>query len=308
MFGVLKTVLPVLVMLGLGMICKKTNCVSRSCIDGLKFLVVKIMLPVAVFHGLATATYGSYTVITVGILFAVMGITFVLGFVLRPLLPAPYSKYLPFLTAVYEGGMIAYPLYASLVGTENLSLMVMIDISGLLFCFGVFCNVLTFIEDGAKVSVKGIAVTALKNPAFVATILGVIVGLCGWIPALMESSFGPAYMGVKDMLTAAMSPMILLVVGYDFEISRESVKPCLITIALRAVLQGFFCFMVLSLLHKTVGSNHLLDVAIIIYMSAPGSFGIQTFLKSEQGAKYLASCNSLYMVLTICVYAIMSIA
>lgn len=306
MWDVLETVLPVLVMLGLGMVFKKKNLLSRGCIDGLKFLVVKIMLPIAVFHGLATATYGGYTVISVGILFAVMLITFLLGFALRPLVEKPYSKYLPFVVSVYEGGMIAYPLYASLVGVENLSLMVMIDISGLLFCFGIFCNVLEQMESGKKADAKAILMTALKNPAFIATVLGVVVGLTGGVNALLASPAGGTYLAIKDILVAAMSPMILVVVGYEFELSRNSIKPCLKSILLRAVTQGIFAVLVILLLHLTVGQNQLLDIAIITYMSAPGSMSVVTFVKDEEAAKYLSSCTSLYMIITIIVYAVLA--
>ena len=112
-------------------------------------------------------------------MFTVMALTFGLGFLLRPAIGKPYNKYLPFVVSVYEGGMIAYPLYTSLVGAENLSVIAMIDISGLLFCFGIFCNVLVQMEEQTKVSVGNVVVNALKNPAFIATVLGVIVGLTG---------------------------------------------------------------------------------------------------------------------------------
>ncbi|MDD6157765.1 MAG: permease [Lachnospiraceae bacterium] len=306
MLEILETVLPVLVMLGLGMVCKKKVFLSRSCMDGMKFLVVKVMLPIAVFHGLATAEYGSYTVISVGIMFTVMALTFGLGFLLRPVIGKPYNKYLPFVVSVYEGGMIAYPLYTSLVGVENLSVIAMIDISGLLFCFGIFCNVLVQMEEQTKVSVRNVVVNALKNPAFIATVLGVIVGLTGVVNRMLMSPVGPVYMNVKDMLVAAMSPMILMVVGYDFELSKELLKPCLKSIGLRAITQGVFAVAVIFLLHRIVGENTLLDVAIITYMSAPGSFSVQTFLKDENAQKYIASCNSLYMIITIAVYTILA--
>lgn len=44
----------------------------------------------------------------------------------------PYKKYLPFLVCIYEGGMMAYPLYTSLCGSENLSQIAVLDIAGLL--------------------------------------------------------------------------------------------------------------------------------------------------------------------------------
>jgi len=41
-------------------------------------------------------------------------------------------------------------------------------------------------------------------------------------------------------------------------------------------------------------------------MSLPGSMGIQAFIKDEDGGKYIANCNSIYLVVTIVVYAILA--
>lgn len=306
MISILETVLPVLAMMFLGMFCKKKQFLTKSCIDGLKFLVVNVMLPLAVFHGLATASYGKEMIVSVSVMFLVMGATFLLGFVCRPLVDKPQNKYLPFLTSVYEGGMIAYPLYTGLVGMENLSVIAMIDIAGLLFCFGIFINVLTQMEDHTPINVKSILCNTLKNPAFIATLFGIVAGLTGVINLLLDTPAGNVYLSIKNMMVAAMSPMILMVVGYEAELSKRLLLPCLKSMAIRAVLQGIFACIVLGVLHILIGKNELMDIAILVYMSAPGSLGIQSFVKDEDGCKYLASTNSLYMMLTIIVYAMLS--
>ena len=48
--NVLKIILPVLVMIGLGISCRKWKFLSKTGINDMKFLVTNIMLPVAIFH------------------------------------------------------------------------------------------------------------------------------------------------------------------------------------------------------------------------------------------------------------------
>ena len=72
----------------------------------------------AIFHALSTAEYSSKTAVVVGLVFAVELAAFALGFLLRRLLPQAYGRYIPFMVCLYEGGMIAYPLYANLCGSE----------------------------------------------------------------------------------------------------------------------------------------------------------------------------------------------
>ena len=294
---IFKTVLPVLFMLFLGMICRKSNYISADCVDGIKKIVVNIMLPIAVFHGLATSVLGKETIFNIGMMFVILCVTFILGFVLKHFIRKPYDKYLPFIACGYEGGMIGYSLYTGLVGVENLSVIAVIDIAALLFTFSIMSNVLVLIEDGKKVSVIEIVQNAFKTPAFLAVILGILASVSGLMNGFMLSPAGVIWTTMKDMITAAMSPMILLVVGYEVQLNRE---------LLGAVMQLIFAIAAISLIHILGRSDRLLEIAIIVYMSLPGSMGIQAFIKDEDGGKYIANCNSIYLVVTIVVYAILA--
>ena len=148
---VLEIILPVLVMILLGMACKRLKLLDQNGINNMKLLVTQIMLPVAIFHALATADYNKETGILVGIMFVMLVVSFSIGFLLRPLMPAErYRKYLPFMVSVYEGGSMAYPLYTSLCGAENLSQIAVLDIAGLLFGFSVYMGMLGQVENGER--------------------------------------------------------------------------------------------------------------------------------------------------------------
>ena len=134
--NVLEIVLPVLVMIVVGMLCRKWKILTRDGINNMKVLVTNVMLPVAIFHALATAEYNKETGILILIMFVMLVVSFGLGFFLKPFLKGTYQKYLPFMVSVYEGGLMAYPLYTSLCGSENLSRIAVLDIAGLLFIYG----------------------------------------------------------------------------------------------------------------------------------------------------------------------------
>ena len=132
---VLEIVLPVLAMIILGILCRKWKLLDQSGVNNMKTLVTNIMLPVAIFHALATAEYSGKIGILVLIMFVMLLISFGAGFWMKRFMDEPYKKYLPFLVCIYEGGMMAYPLYTSLCGSENLSQIAVLDIAGLLFGF-----------------------------------------------------------------------------------------------------------------------------------------------------------------------------
>ena len=303
---VLEIILPVLVMILLGMACRRWKLLDQNGINNMKLLVTQIMLPVAIFHALATAEYNKETWILVGIMFVMLVVSFSIGFLFRPLMTERYRKYLPFMVSVYEGGSMAYPLYTSLCGTENLSQIAVLDIAGLLFGFSVYMGMLGQVEKGEKINPGKLFISALHTPAFIASVLGIIAGLTGVVEKLLAGSFAGTYTSVENILTTSITSIILLVVGFSIELDRSLLSPCIKTIVLRVLLQAAMIAGVLVAVHYIVGDHLLLNLAVITYMSSPATFSMQTFLKSEDGSAYVSTTNSLYCLVSILVYVIMA--
>ena len=303
----MEIVLPVLVMIVLGILCRKGKLLDQKGINNMKTLVTNIMLPVAIFHALATAQYSGKIGILVLIMFVMLLISFGAGFWLKRFIEEPYKKYLPFLVSIYEGGMMAYPLYTSLCGSENLSQIAVLDIAGLLFGFSVYMGMLGQTENGEKINAKSLFYSATKTPAFIGTVLGILAGLTGAVNRLLESPFGPAYLSVENILTTAITPIILIVVGYSMEMAPELIRPCIRTIFLRVVLQTVMIAGVLIAVRYLVGSSRLLTLAVITYMSSPATFSMQTFLKKKDSSAYASTTNSLYCVVSILVYVVLAV-
>lgn len=311
MMQVIEVVFPVLAMIALGIMCRRMHFISREGIDNIKFLVTKIVLPVAIFHALGTVEYSVRTWILIGIMLVMLVVSFGIGFLLKPFMPEPYKKYLPFMVSVYEGGMMAYPLFANLCGQENLSQIALLDIAGLLFGFSIYMGLLEQVENGktqmqGSEKVKLLVKDAMRNPAFIAALLGIIVGVSGLLDKLIASGAGNVYLETESMITAPLSSIILLVVGYDLAPDVKLIGPCIRTILLRVILQAVMIGGVLAAAHRLVGIDSIMGIAIISYMSAPATFSMQSFLKSEEGSSYAATTNSLYCLVSIGVYAILA--
>ena len=304
---VLEIVLPVLAMIILGILCRKWKLLDQSGVNNMKTLVTNIMLPVAIFHALATAEYSGKIGILVLIMFVMLLISFGAGFWMKRFMDEPYKKYLPFLVCIYEGGMMAYPLYTSLCGSENLSQIAVLDIAGLLFGFSVYMGMLGQTENGEKINAKSLFYSALRTPAFIGTVLGIIAGLTRMITQLLDSPFGNCYLSVENILTTAITPIILIVVGYSMELAPELISPCLKTILLR-VLQAVMIAGVLMAVKYLVGGSRLLNLAVITYMSSPATFSMQTFLRKKESSAYASTTNSLYCVVSILVYITLAVA
>ena len=305
---VLQIVMPVLVMIILGILCRKWKILTGEGVANMKVLVTNVMLPVAIFHALATAEYNKETGILILIMLIMLIVSFSLGFVLKPFLKGKYQRYLPFMVSVYEGGLMAYPLYTSLCGSENLSHVAVLDIAGLLFGFSIYMGMLGQVEDGGKIDVKKLFSSAIRTPAFIASVLGIIAGLSNIIIILLDSPFGGVYQSVENILTTSVTAIILLVVGYSMELNANLLKTCITTILIRMILQGVMMAGVLFAVHSLVGDSQIVNLAIITYMSSPATFSMQTFMKDEEGSAYVSTTNSMYCLVSILVYIILAVA
>lgn len=307
MYNILTILLPIAAMLGVGAWCRFSGFLADSGIENIKKLVTKVILPVAIFHALSTADYTAQTAMVVSLVFCVELLTFGVGFLLRRCMPGAYSRYIPFMVSLYEGGMIAYPLYANLCGSENLSRMAMLDIPGLLFGFSIYMGLLEEMETGTKPSIKNLTKDALHNPSFIASMLGVAFGLLGLTKALIAGPMGQAYLETEALLTAPMTGMILLVVGYSLKPDISALMPCLQTIGLRVAVQACAIAATVVGLRWLMPDDKLLILAAVIYMSAPSTFSMQSFLRSKEGSAYAATVSSLYCFISIAVYAIAAV-
>lgn len=124
------------------------------------------------------------------------------------------------------------------------------------------------VENGEKIDVKKLFFSALKTPAFIASILE-CARIIEVILAVLDSPFGGVYQSVENILTTSVTAIILLVVGYNMELNAKLLKPCIATIILRVLLQAVMIAGVLVAVHYLVGDDRLVNLAIISYMSAP---------------------------------------
>ena len=304
MIAVLSALMPVLLIVSFGALMKKRRVLSENTVSELKRLLTNNILPVVIFNALATADLSKRSWIQIGCMMVILFVSFGAGYLVKPLVEKPYRRYVPFMVTLYEGGMIAYPLYGQLCGSDDLYRIAILDVAAILFCFGFYMNVLAFEESGQKANFKQAVANAFRTPAFVAALLGVVLDCSGLMDPFVASQAGVVYKAIVRTISAPLTPMILLVVGYSIEWDRNVIVPCLKTIALRVLIQGVLIAATIFAMHRLIDVDMDRDLAILIYMSAPATYSLQSFIKNPKGASYASTVNALYIFVTIAVFAV----
>ena len=301
----LQIVAPVLVMIIIGMACDKWQIITQAGVDNIKKFITTIALPVCVFHAVSTATYNKNVVIVLALMLIVAVVGFLAGFALKGLIKEPYRKYFPYLITIYEGGMMAYPLYQSLMGVENMSNIALIDVSCGVFAFGIYFGMLTMTDQGIKPSGKQLAKNAFSSPIFVALLIGLLVGVIGVMNSFVTTGVGQVYVSVKDLVTAPVSAMILLCVGYEFKLEKDTIGVCIKTVLLRFVVQAIMLAGVLFIA-TSLDFGKPMIIGLALYMMTIPSLCLSSFVKDKEASKYFSTTSSLYLIINLIAYVVLA--
>ena len=133
-------------------------------------------------------------------------------------------------------------------------------------------------DSGRKRGPSEIVQNAFRNPVFIAAVLGILSGVTGIVKMIINTEIGMLYLSMKNSITTILNSLILIAVGYDFEFDRSRVKLACRAIAVRVVIQGLLLIPVIALIRYLYSGNMFMISAAMIYMFAPPSFGMQSYL------------------------------
>lgn len=306
----LATLIPIVTLILVGVLIKKINYLSDEQISGLKNLASNVFLPVVVFNALATAVFTKDSVYIMAVSMFVLITGFLAGFVVKKLYKKDYKDFIPFMTVTFEGGMLGYALAQSLLGKENLKYIATIDLSGAIFSFTVWIVMLEAVsrrysEDMEDKPKKSLLVTLLTTPNLVAAVLGLVFGISGLGSMLVESNISEIYTAIVDVFSNALTPVILISLGYCICITRENVTDAIIFIVQRFAVIGVSLAIALLLFGRFIDFTPELRASMILYFCLPPSLLLSVYVKGEKGQGVMACIHSIYIIITLVVFSVL---
>ena len=292
-------VLPVLLMIGIGYFCNRRQIFDMNGLKGLKALLGDIMLPVVLFNAFFTASYSLRVVVVFLVVYLGFGAAIALGFLLRPLVK-PYGKYLPFLVASAEGGMLGYALYGLITGSQ--SGFAAVDLGQTVFAYTVWLGLLTSV-DGGEVKAEKLLKNMISNKCFLGMVFGIVLGAAGVGNVVMNSAAGGIVKSVVSMITAPVSAVVLLMVGYELNLKKELFLPVLKTIVLRLVIMGALLLVSNLVIFRIFPFDKELEIALMVLYALPAPFIIPIFSDVGKDGEYVATTLSVHTLVTVALYA-----
>ena len=303
--AILKTVLPVLVLLLIGHFARRWRILTQEGIDGLKSIVVKVMLPIVQFRAFLQVHFGvdmlliTFSVFLVCILGLFLGR--LSGKVFRN--AAHYERYL---FASFEVGMLGYALYIVLFGNEQVANFATVAFGQELYVFMIMVPALQM-SDGKKPTLKEAAFSIAKTPVLIAIFAGIIGSITGLGKLLNSTAAGEVVYGVLEFASAPTAALMLIVIGFGLDFKGIDWRFTSRAVLGRAVFLSIACFALVTVLKLFVPMTPALVWAFVILFLLPPSYIIPFFLKEEDAVRKLSTYLSIYTALSIAAFCVIAV-
>lgn len=301
--SVLQTVLPVLVMLCVGMLCRSRKLISREGVNALKSVVVNITLPAVLLGAFATTRYTLMDIVVPLMMFLVCLAAWALGRVGMKVFRLN-SRFVPFLTTGFEAGMLGYALFTMLYGAERTAEFARIDLGQVLFVFTLY-KMLLGMEGRERASMGDLLKEMLLSPIIIAIAAGVLIGATGLYRALVPSGIGGIFDACTDFVAAPTGAIILLTIGYDLVLGdipwRETGKVVALRYGIMLLLGAAFIGL-LKLLWPAAN----LTAAIAVMFILPPPFVLPVFADDANQRVYVSSALSVSTLVAIIGFAVLA--
>ena len=299
---VLSTVLPVILMLGAGVICRRMSLISRDGIGALKNVAVNICLPAVMLNAFATMRYSTDNIILTLMMFLICLLAWAIGKLINRFLKLP--KFLPFLTTGYEAGMLGYALFAILYGSDKISYFACIDLGQVLFVFTLY-KMLLGKESDQKTDWGKLFKEMIKSPTIIAIIAGVILGVTGIYEALIPSGISGIIDSCTDFISAPTGGIILIAVGYDLVLDNIPWRSVSLT-----ALSRIFIMVILRVAAMLVVNSFSMDpnltMALNVMFILPPPYVLPVFADDEEQRNYVSSSLSVITLLTVVGFVVLA--
>lgn len=304
--NLLQVILPVIVMLLIGMICREKKLISPDGIDGLQALVMNFTLPISLFYTFYRAKITADTVIFPITFFCVTSGGILLGKLLCRM-TREKDAYFPFMLTGYEAGMLGYALFGILLGNDQITWFALMDIGHVLAIFTVYVALVKRV-GGQRQTASETVKSIFSTPVLIGILLGVIFSITGIGSWLESNPVGILLGGVCEFAAAPTSAVILVVIGYRMNFKGIAWKKISRAIGLRLAEQLILAALVFLLFHALGGvfTEELTLISAAILMILPPPFVLPLYINEEEQKEFYSSAISVYTMLSILGFLLLS--
>lgn len=296
----LVSVLPILFLIGVGMVLRVTRVLDDAGVDALKKLVVNVVLPAVLFNAFLSVEFQSEYITILVVIPAVCLLLLALGHVVGRVLPGHFMV-TPYLFTGFEFGMLGIALFTAAYGVENVPVVGMVGLGHEFFIWFIFVTLLRRRVEGA-VSMGETMRSFATSPLIIAIAAGLLLNGLGLAPVLSSNPVGAAVLQTLTYLAATIVPVILIVVGHGTRLTPSGIRQAAPLVLLRfAVTLSLALLINHFVIAGWLGLPPIVEAAVFTLLILPPPFIVPIFLpRSHKGEiTYANNVLSLHTVISL---------
>lgn len=302
---ILSQVLPILFLILAGVALRLFAVVSDDVMEGVKKLVVTLVLPSVLFTvfldmAFETAYWGLFLVVG-----AICISLYALGLVLRRLV-APTHGYFPFLFTGFEYGMLGVSLFGAAWGLEAVGYIAITDLAHELFIWFIFAPLLMIKRDGDSHPLTILRMFA-SSPVVIALTSGLVLGALGLAEVIKNAPVLASLYDTMVLIAGMVVPLILIIVGYGIRIRREGLGEVLLFALLRyAVVIPLALILNRFVISGWLGLGAPFQAAFFTLLILPPPFIVPLFMQKAEAEEraYVNNALAVSTVISLTAFAI----
>lgn len=302
---VVNAILPILLLLTVGHLLRRTRLFTDDTVTSLKKVVVNITLPAVLFTSFLETTLESRYLLIMGLVFILCVLLFFFGHLVKKVLQQKW-QYFPYLFTGFEFGMLGLSLFGTAYGLSNFGSMAILGLPHELFIWFVYLTLLLKQGDQTP-TIKDMLKSFAASPIIIAIVLSVSINLLRITPAIKSFILSDGIFQFLNILAGLTGPVILLMIGYEIQISKANFKSSLTVVAVR-----LGTLIPLAVLLNTLVLDQLLNLgnnfqaAFFTLLILPPPFIIPVFMKEglDEEKTYINNTLMLHTVASILVFIV----
>lgn len=279
----IKAIIPIFLMIGVGILIRKSNILSKDEIAKVNKLVFKVFLPLAMFSNIYSADLEK-TINHRVMLFVLIGVF--LSYALSYLIVFPLEKDRinrgAMIHAIYRTNFVilGVPLVTQIIGVEHTGLACLL-IAIVVPIYNVLAVITLEVFRGGKPDLKEVLIGIITNPLIIGGIIGIVCLVFRIeLPAVIETTV--------SQLASIGTPLAIVILGASFNLGmvKDDIKNLSVIVISRLFLvPGIILFTAHSLGFTRV------EFATIFAVFAPPTAVSSYTMAQQMGSNENLACN-----------------
>lgn len=307
MIEIISRFIPIFLILVLGYFLKKIEILNNGIVDGLKKIIVNAALPSILFLSFLTMEIEQSALWLFAGTFVFCLLLYGTGILLAKTKICRYPLS-PFFFTGFEFGMVGVALFTSIFGTEKLFNILLIGLGHEFFIWFFYAPLLEAKNHG-KIDTLGILKSFVKSPIIIAILSAILLNLSGIHDSISSYTIVGGIKTTLTMLSALVTPLILLTVGANLQFKNISWKSAIHLISLRLIAVGAFGSLLYLFTAKYVMEiSPIMTYAFIIFFLLPPPFIIPVFLGPDfkKESEFYNGLLVVYTLVTLILFLIIT--